>query len=231
MATKSSQQKTARCDELRADIVGLTEELTAERQQRIESNALLLATAWLAGLDDSEVDELPHFANRAREWSEKSQTLEVEVKALQTQVEGLRRKVEQRELQIRKTYRLTEAKRAEREAQIRAEDSAICQEWDEKCRGLQWDYNEAMRQYDEAQKRACETETKLTQALAHIKSLDARITLEVSRQDELREAYHKTERQAEQTTKNALEANRRWKERVKTLEAAIKAEQQREQTR
>jgi len=70
-----------------AEIVGLLDELTEERQQRIESNALLFAAARALGLDADDIDDLP-----------------------------------------------------------------------QKATGLKWDYDEAMRQYDEAQKRACEAE-------------------------------------------------------------------------
>lgn len=56
------RQKTAQCDELRIDIIGLLAELTEERQQRIEANALLLATARALGLDDGEIDDLPQKA-------------------------------------------------------------------------------------------------------------------------------------------------------------------------
>jgi len=133
--SEALQQKAEECDKLRTDIAGLLAELTEERQQRIESNALLLATARALDLDADDMGDLPRKA-----------------------------------------------------ATILAEGSAACQEWSEKCGALQWDYDEAMLQYDMAQKRAYEAEA-----------------------------------QAEQTTKNALEANRRWKEKTEALETAIEA--------
>ena len=101
-------QKIAECDRLHTDIAGLLDELTEERQQRIEANADLLAMVLALGLDADDMDDLPQKA-----------------------------------------------------AEHEAEGSAACQARDEKCRALQWNYDEAMLQYDMAQKRACEAEEKL----------------------------------------------------------------------
>jgi len=48
-------------------------------------------------------------------------------------------------------------------AEHEAEGSAACQAWSEKYGALQWDYDEAMRQYNMAQKRACDAEMRAKQ--------------------------------------------------------------------
>ena len=56
------KQCAKECDKLRADIAGLLNELAEERQQRIEANAHMLATAHALGLDMGDVGELPQKA-------------------------------------------------------------------------------------------------------------------------------------------------------------------------
>jgi predicted RNase H-like nuclease (RuvC/YqgF family) len=56
------RQKTEECDKLRNDVASLLVELTEERQQRIEANAYLLATARALGLDAGDLGELPRKA-------------------------------------------------------------------------------------------------------------------------------------------------------------------------
>ena len=86
------QQKVTECDNLRTDIAGLLAELTEERRQRIESNALLLATARARGLDVGDMGDLPQKAAEfvaegsavCLEWSEKCQALEAALKQIET---------------------------------------------------------------------------------------------------------------------------------------------------
>jgi hypothetical protein len=143
----------------------LLTELTEERQQRIESNALLLATARALGLDAGDVDDLPQKA-----------------------------------------------------AAIMAEGSAACQEWDTKCELLCMERDDAVTERDN---QFIEVE----RLRGHIKSLDLRISLEVERGDELREAHKKAQEHLDRKQALVDELRRqvdKWQVRV--LEAEGKEE-------